>query len=266
MQPHAALLVSLLALAAGLMGYRPDDGVRITAAGPEAVLLVHGLARTGRSMEPLARHLRTRGYTVAVLDYPSRTAPVATLSTAHLEPAFAACRQAGARRIHVVTHSLGGVLIRELASREPIPGLGRVVMLAPPGSGSEVVDEIGHWRLFAWLNGPAGRELGTGPESTPNRLPPAAFDCGVIAGHRSINLINSLAMIPGPDDGKVAVARCAVDGMTDSVVLPVTHPMIMRDRRVWAQIDSFIRSGAFDHGTAPSIDGYLAVRGGTAPP
>ena len=119
-------------------------------------------------------------------------------------------------------------------------------MLAPPNGGSEVVDRIGHWRLFGWLNGPAGRELGTGPGSLPNRLGPVRFPLGVIAGDRSINWINSLFLLPGRDDGKVTVARTRVDGMADHLVIHATHPMIMRHPEVIRQTLHFIREGRFD--------------------
>ena len=74
---------------------------------------------------------------------------------------------AGCARIHFVTHSLGGILVRSYLKRNPFARLGRVVMLGPPNQGSEVIDHIGSWRIVRELNGPAGKELGTGSASTP---------------------------------------------------------------------------------------------------
>jgi hypothetical protein len=122
-------------------------------------------------------------------------------------------------------------------------------MLAPPNQGSEVVDRLGSWRVFTFINGPAGSELGTGATSTPNRLGPATFSLGVIAGNRSINWINSW-LIPGPDDGKVSLERAKLAGMTDYVVVATTHPFIMRKRVVIAQTLDFLREGKFSHQTA----------------
>jgi hypothetical protein len=151
---------------------------------------------------------------------------------------------AGASRIHFVTHSLGGILVREYLATHSLPALGRVVMLGPPNQGSEIVDRLGSWRLFAVINGPAGRQLGTGAHSVPNRLGPVTYPVGVIAGHHSINWINSW-LIPGPDDGKVSVARTVVAGMTDHLVLPCSHPFLMRDRTAIRQTIHFLGHGRF---------------------
>ena len=126
-------------------------------------------------------------------------------------------------------------------------------MLGPPNGGSEVVDRLGSWKLFSFVNGPAGLELGTSPDSEPNRLGPANFSLGIIAGSRSINWINSL-IIPGQDDGKVSVERTKLKGMADHIVLKTTHPMMMRNRQVIGQTIHFLSTGRFIHhnGGAPT--------------
>ena len=212
----------------------------------ETVILLHGLCRTSRSMDKMERALTDAGYTVKNVSYPSRTAPIHKLADDAIGNAVADCRQNGVTKIDFVTHSLGGILVRSYLARHPLPSLGRVVMLAPPNQGSKVVDKIGGWRLFKWINGPAGDELGTGTNSVPNQLGPATYPVGVIAGDRSINWINSL-MIPGSDDGKVSVERAKLAGMSDFVVIHATHPFIMRNREAIRQTIQFLRTGAFDH-------------------
>ncbi len=213
-------------------------------AQTEHVILLHGLCRTSRSMAPMAGALRAAGYVVHNLDYPSRTAPIEELADRVIAPAVAGCEAAGAPRIHFVTHSLGGILVRQYLAAHPLPVLGRVVMLGPPNQGSEVVDHLGSWRLFILINGPAGRQLGTGAASLPNLLSPVTFPVGVIAGNRSINWINSL-LIPGPDDGKVSVDRTRVAGMSDHLVLRCSHPFLMGDRPAIRQTLHFLAHGRF---------------------
>jgi triacylglycerol lipase len=207
--------------------------------------LLHGLCRSSRSMEPMARELTRQGYQVWNIDYPSRTATVEQLAESVVGRAVANCESSGATQINFVTHSLGGILVRYYLAHHSIPELGRVAMLGPPNQGSEVVDKLGHWWLFKKINGPAGDELGTDKNSVPNRLGPAHFPVGVIAGTRSINWINSM-LIPGPDDGKVSVERTRLAGMTDWIAIPATHPFIMRNQVAMAQTVAFLRTGKFD--------------------
>src|ERR1035438_7551415 len=214
------------------------------AENQEYVILLHGLCRTSRSMLPMERALSKTGYHVLNVGYPSRTASVEKLSDDAIGRAVTDCQQAGATKIHFVTHSLGGILVRSYLSRHAIPSLGRVVMLGPPNQGSEVVDKLGSWWAFKKLNGPAGNELGTDGNSTPDQLGPAHFCVGVIAGYRSINWINSL-LIPGRDDGKVSVERTKLAGMADHIVIHSAHPFLMRNRTAIRQTIHFLRNGMF---------------------
>lgn len=222
------------------------DAATTTAALPECVILLHGLARTSKSMEPLAEQLRALQYVVVNMDYPSREFPIATLTEKAIPPALAQCRQHPISGISFVAHSLGGILLRLYLSTQTIPELKRVVMLAPPNKGSEVADNLKNLPPYDWINGPVGDELGTEPTSLPNTLGPVNFDLGVIAGTASINLILSL-YLPNPDDGKVSVESTKVEGMRDFIMLPVSHPFIMKDEDAIAQIIHYLQQGKFLH-------------------
>ncbi|MCC2655176.1 MAG: alpha/beta hydrolase [Panacagrimonas sp.] len=210
----------------------------------EAVILLHGLARSARPMEKLARAARDAGFVAFSRGYPSTTAAVRTLVDSHVAPQVREALAAGAPRVHFIGHSMGGILIRQYLAAYELPQVGRVVMIGTPNRGSELVDRLGRLAPFGWINGPAGNELGTGPDSLPNRLPPATYEAGIIAGTRSYNPAYS-AMIVGANDGKVSVERAQLDGMRDLLVLPVNHTFMMRDEVVVRQSIHFLREGRF---------------------
>jgi hypothetical protein len=247
--------ITVFAMAMFAVSSPACDSAVVSSSGrfkSENVILLHGLCRTSRSMSRMQRALVDAGYTVWNVDYPSRTARIPKLADDAIGKAVAECRQNGAMRIDFVTHSMGGILVRSYLGRHSVPDLGRVVMLAPPNQGSEVVDKLGGFKLFKWINGPAGNEMGTGNDSLPHLLGPANFPLGVIAGDRSINWINSV-IIPGPDDGKVSVKRAKLAGMTDFIVIHATHPFIMRNKLAIRETIAFLRNGKFNGGQGGSI-------------
>jgi len=210
------------------------------------VILLHGLGRFRQSMRRLEQHLKDLSYTTINLAYPSTTKSIETIAETYLARAVQGCESGGGVKIHFVGHSLGGLIVRQYLQRHSVPAGSRLVMLSPPNQGSELVDLLIQIPLYRWITGPAGQEIGRGPESVVNRLKPVGIDVGVIAGNLSINLLFS-AFMDGPDDGMVSVKSTMLPEMRDFIIVPNTHTFIMRDPLVIRQVAHFLKHGRFDH-------------------
>ena len=219
--------------------------VAVPVSATECVVLLHGLARSSTSLSVMEEALQNDGFLTANIDYPSRDHEIAELATIAVDEGLASCRgNEDVDKIHFVTHSLGGILLRQYLSTASIDELGRVVMLGPPNQGSSAVDELDGLPGFDWINGPAGRQLGKGDGSIPLLLGPVDFELGVIAGNRSIDPITS-AVLDDPDDGRVSVEDTKVEGMKDFVVVEHSHAFMMRMQLPIELTKRFLRTGGF---------------------
>jgi triacylglycerol lipase len=209
----------------------------------DCVVLLHGLGRTSMSMNSLERSLHKEGYIVVNDSYPSTEADINTLS-AIVGDGIAQCREANARNIHFVTHSLGGILVRKYFQNNVVPQARRVVMLGPPNRGSEVTSLHRDQWWFKLMTGPVGQELGVEPTSTPNQLKRIPLEVGIIAGTESLDPWFS-PIIPGPHDGKVSVESTRLEEMTDFVTVPHSHTFMTEASEVYEYVSAFLARGRF---------------------
>jgi hypothetical protein len=203
----------------------------------------------------MKQSLKAQSYHVVNSSYPSRFKSIEELTRDTIPEATHSC---GNRRVHFVTHSLGGIMVRAFLASNKLKNLGHVVMLGPPNQGSEIVDATREFLGFNWINGPAGRELSTDRVGMPSQLPPVSFSLGVVAGSLSFNPIYS-NVINGPDDGKVSVLSTRVQGMRDHLTLPVTHTFMMNNPLVIAQVKNYLKLGRFDHSLTIANASWLAL-------
>lgn len=148
-----------------------------------------------------------------------------------------------APRVHFVTHSLGGILVRDAFASAGAPeNLGRVVMLGPPNGGSQHIDRFSRLPFFEAVWGTPAPELGTGTNALPALLPPIVFPCGVIAGSNG-GLLGW--MLPSENDGKVTVESASAGGPSEIIVIPTGHTWMMRNDSVISNAIRFIRKGSF---------------------
>jgi pimeloyl-ACP methyl ester carboxylesterase len=211
------------------------------AEAKDCVVLLHGYLRGAGSMDELAEVIGQAGFTTVNSDYSSRADSLEALADTAVDAALKNC---GPRdQVHFVTHSMGGILLRQYVATHPHQWLGRVVMLAPPNQGTTVVNRLLDIPGMAWVLGPAG-SLGQGAGYLPARLPAVDFELGIIAGTVALNPF-LMFLVDNPDDGTVSVKATEVDGMCSHLVLPVSHSLMMYDDDVIAQTLAFLQTGRF---------------------
>jgi len=146
--------------------------------------------------------------------------------------------------VHLVGHSLGGLLIRALFHYYPQQAEGRAVMLAAPGRGSCVANRLCRHGSTRWLLGraiPQYLKESASWASVPREL-------GVIAGTRGVGVGRLLARVPTPNDGTVAVSEVFAADSHDQIALPVSHSTMLFSSRVSEQVGVFLRDGKFGQG------------------
>lgn len=146
------------------------------------------------------------------------------------------------KMVHVVTHSMGGIVLRYLVERVPELVQGKVVMLAPPNQGSEIIDWLDQLpikSLVRRLVGPGGMELAT--HQVRKKVPgfSAEREVAVVMG-RKWTVPFFTPLLDGEHDGIVSVERGKVEGMSEMEVLNVDHTFMMAEGQVREKVLSFL--------------------------
>jgi pimeloyl-ACP methyl ester carboxylesterase len=208
---------------------------------PEAVVLIHGLWFSGRIMFLLARRLRRRGFVVRAFCYPSVRADL----RANAASLASFLDTLDAETVHLVGHSLGGILIRTLFHYHPEQKPGRLVTLGTPHGGCRVAQHLnrhGFWRRVM------GRGVAQLLAGEPRQWAPPARETGAICGTRSFGLGRFLYRgLPRPNDGLLTVKESAFPAAREHLALPVSHTGMLFSRAVARQVAAFLADGRFDH-------------------
>ena len=234
----------------------PDDSTTPSApaAVGERVVLLHGLSPLPFALRPLQSALCRAGFRPLPWRYPSRRHDVATLVRRFR--AWLAMFEGATAPIHFVGFSLGAILIRAGLGQPVDFPLGRVVMIAPPNDGANLVARLRH---LAWLSHIYGRPALEFTRGDPwlGRLPTPACPIGVIAGTRRLHAanpnswLNALLGNAEAHDGTVEVASTQLAGMRDFTTVDATHTLITRHPETIRQVIGFLRDGRF----APGVPG-----------
>lgn len=207
----------------------------------EAVVLVHGIWMNGLEFWRLRRSLERAGYECHIFKY-------------HVwgkTPADTAIRlhdfvvSIDAPVVHFVGHSLGGIVLMHLFDQFPFAIKGRIVLLASPVNGSVVAKRLAYFPLTRWVLGQSFKNGldGNVPEWQGWQ------DIGTIAGTMPLGIGLLLGGPALPHDGTVAVEETRLKGITDSIIMPVSHTGILISVDVAAQVIVFLRTGKFDEDT-----------------
>jgi pimeloyl-ACP methyl ester carboxylesterase len=204
----------------------------------ETIILVHGLWMTGVEMSLLKRRLRLRGYVVRQFRY-----RMVTRSLEHnCERLRNLIERQATATVHIIGHSLGGVLALQTLRRYPELKVDKVICLGSP------LTDTAAGRRVATVN--AGRViLGKTLSEAVFELPLVEWSghqqVGVVAGTRGFGLGKFLGALPKPNDGVVSVAETNLPGIKDHLEVPVGHTGLVISRLVAAQCAWFIRHGEF---------------------
>jgi len=194
----------------------------------ECVVLIHGLGRSERSLRKMEKFFKKMGFATLNLYYPSTRYTIKELVESYIKSQLLTSSLAAFEKIHFVTHSMGGIILRHFLSKYELKNLGNVVQLAPPNQGSKRADNAG-W-LTKMVCGPALSDLKTDSCGICHELPRVDFKLGVIASKI---------------DGKVSIKEAQTDNMTDFLVVRRFHTFIMRAPEVIESTYNFITTGKF---------------------
>jgi pimeloyl-ACP methyl ester carboxylesterase len=212
----------------------------------DCVVVVHGLEWIADSMKPVRMELERSGLRVVSYRYPCRAAFDREALVEGLSRVIADGCVDSSRRVHLVAHSLGCIVIRCYLAQHHPANLGRVVFLAPPNHGTQLADMVAQSPMLQTIFGRSVAVLGTKPGSLVRSLPSAeSFAPGIIMGGRSAYPLLS-AFLPGRDDGIVSVSSGRLEGAGDFIVLPAPHTRIQKVAEVRRQIVVYLRDGKFD--------------------
>jgi len=212
---------------------QPDTG--------HAVIYLHGLGRSSRSLRPVMNAMPVEGYVHIPFEYPSTRVPL-DQSASYLKTLIDALTDV--EKISFVVHSMGGIVVRRYLMDQRDPRLHRMVMMGTPNRGAELADLLKSNFLFRAIEGPAGQQLVTDPTGPVCSLPIPDFEFGIVAGGKNDDRGYN-PLIPGDDDGTVTVASTRLTGAADFLLVPKLHSFLMYDETVIAAVRYFLEHGRF---------------------
>jgi len=208
------------------------------------VVLLHGILDQPYTMLKLENGLSDQGYSVLSINYPTIKTDIDSITNllyGHINPL-----ENKYKKIHFVTHSMGGLVIRAYLNKFPCKRYGKLVMIAPPNKGAILADRFDEFILYKWILGKTGQKLGKDKDDYWNMFPVPEIPFGIISGGMK-NKKGVNPLIPGDDDGIVGVEETQIKGAQDSIIIKGLHSSILWKDRTLNQVKQFIEQGEFNH-------------------
>jgi pimeloyl-ACP methyl ester carboxylesterase len=207
----------------------------------KTVFLMHGILNKSISMKRIELALEREGFEVVNLSYPSRRRTVEE----HAAWLDQRVREKGRGELYFVGHSLGSIIIRYYLAVYNPPAAKRFLMIAPPNHGSMLADKVAKTPLYRLVWGrKAGGELRASSTDFWKNLPPPPVEFGILAGGLG-NGKGLTPLIPGDDDGTLAVEEARLEGASDFAVLPYQHTAIILKKKTAEMAVRFLKTGRF---------------------
>ena len=207
----------------------------------EAVVLLHGIFRSSKAMKRVQDRLEQDGYLVVPFDYPSTRVDIA-VSAKMLGDVVKSLE--GVEKISFVTHSMGGLVVRSWLGGGGDSRVRCLVMMGTPNKGAEVADILRDWHLYRLILGPAGQQLVAHESGAIAKLPVPEIPFAVVAGGKGGDEGYN-PLIPGDDDGLVAVSSARLEGAEDSITLPILHSFLPFNAEVIDAVSRYLKTGVF---------------------
>ena len=210
----------------------------------EPVVVVHGLWNQGPESFMLRQRLAADGFSAAALRYASVAGDTGEIAA----QLAAAVRARGPGPVHLVGHSLGGLIILATLTDHPELAAGRVVLLGSPVGGSAAARAFAATPLGAIMIGSVLPDA-----MRRDFVVPEGREVGMIAGNRPVGMGRLFADLGGPSDGTIAVSETHLPGLADHLVLPVTHTGMLFSSEVATATSAFLTTGRFPAGEGTEV-------------
>jgi pimeloyl-ACP methyl ester carboxylesterase len=210
----------------------------------DVVYLIHGLGGSRLDMWPIAKRLKRIGYGVRNWGYRSLGNQVETHSERLGRELALIDRQLGNGKIHLVTHSLGGIIVRAMLADVQLQNLGRVVMLAPPHRGSHIARKLNPY--IGWLT-PSLSQISDSADSFVNRLPNTLSEQGIEFG-----------IVESARDRVIARGGVQLDGCRDYASVDGHHGVLTWYPDTVRLVENFLADGRF-RSAGLDVDSKLRV-------